>query len=81
MLKHIVILDVLAIAIGFVLRAVGGPVLAASVTDLGLIDEYLIYLAPALLGGPMTAIGDLCRPAPSATAPFSVSTAPTCSIR
>ena len=25
----------------------------------GLADEFLIYLAPALLGGPRTAIGDL----------------------
>ena len=29
---------------------VGGPVLARSLTDLGLIDEYLIYLHPVVLG-------------------------------
>lgn len=30
--------------------AVGGPVLAASLTDLGLIDEYRLYLHPVVLG-------------------------------
>jgi dihydrofolate reductase len=30
---------------------VGGPKLAASLTKLGLIDEYQIYLHPAVLGG------------------------------
>lgn len=30
---------------------VGGPVLARSLTDLGLIDEYRIYLHPVVLGG------------------------------
>ena len=30
--------------------AVGGPQLAASLTDLGLIDEYRIYLHPVVLG-------------------------------
>lgn len=30
---------------------VGGPVLAKSLTDLGLIDEYRIYLHPVVLGG------------------------------
>jgi riboflavin biosynthesis pyrimidine reductase len=29
---------------------VGGPVLAGSLTDLGLIDEYRIYLHPVVLG-------------------------------
>jgi dihydrofolate reductase len=29
---------------------VGGPVLAKSLTDLGLIDEYCIYLHPVVLG-------------------------------
>jgi dihydrofolate reductase len=29
---------------------VGGPVLAKTLTDLGLIDEYLIYLHPVVLG-------------------------------
>lgn len=31
--------------------AVGGPVLAGSLTDLGLIDEYRLYLHPGVLGG------------------------------
>jgi len=30
---------------------VGGPALAGSLTDLGLIDEYRIYLHPVVLGG------------------------------
>jgi dihydrofolate reductase len=30
---------------------VGGPILARSLTDLGLIDEYRIYLHPVILGG------------------------------
>ena len=30
---------------------VGGPVLAQSLTDLGLIDEYRLYLRPYVLGG------------------------------
>ena len=30
---------------------VGGPVLAQSLTDAGLIDEYQIYLRPVVLGG------------------------------
>ncbi|HEX4098857.1 MAG TPA: dihydrofolate reductase family protein [Caulobacteraceae bacterium] len=31
--------------------AVGGPELAQSLTDLGLIDEYRLYLRPVVLGG------------------------------
>lgn len=31
--------------------AVGGPELARSLTDLGLIDEYQIYLHPVVVGG------------------------------
>jgi len=31
--------------------AVGGPALAASLTELGLIDEYRLYLHPGVLGG------------------------------
>ena len=30
---------------------VGGPVLAQSLTDAGLIDEYRLYLRPVVLGG------------------------------
>jgi dihydrofolate reductase len=30
--------------------AVGGPALAGSLTDLGLIDEYRLYLRPVVLG-------------------------------
>lgn len=30
---------------------IGGPVLAGSLTDLGLIDEYRLYLHPVVLGG------------------------------
>jgi diaminohydroxyphosphoribosylaminopyrimidine deaminase/5-amino-6-(5-phosphoribosylamino)uracil reductase len=37
----------------------GGPTLASALIAAGLADEYLIYLAPALLGGPMTAIGNI----------------------
>ena len=29
----------------------GGPVLAQSLTDLGLVDEYRLYLRPVVLGG------------------------------
>lgn len=37
----------------------GGPTLASAVIAAGYADEYAIYLAPALLGGPKLAIGDL----------------------
>jgi len=37
----------------------GGPVVASALVAAGLVDEYLVYLAPTLLGGPMTAIGDI----------------------
>jgi len=37
----------------------GGPILASAVIAAGFADEYAIFLAPALLGGPMLAIGDL----------------------
>ncbi len=37
----------------------GGPTLASSFVAAGLVDEYLIYLAPSLIGGPRTAIGDI----------------------
>lgn len=37
----------------------GGPTLASALIAAGFVDEYAIYLAPALLGGPRTALGDL----------------------
>jgi diaminohydroxyphosphoribosylaminopyrimidine deaminase/5-amino-6-(5-phosphoribosylamino)uracil reductase len=37
----------------------GGPTLASAFVAAGLVDEYLIYLAPALLGGDRLAIGDI----------------------
>jgi diaminohydroxyphosphoribosylaminopyrimidine deaminase/5-amino-6-(5-phosphoribosylamino)uracil reductase len=37
----------------------GGPGLASAFVAAGLVDEYLIYLAPTLLGGPRTALGDI----------------------
>jgi diaminohydroxyphosphoribosylaminopyrimidine deaminase/5-amino-6-(5-phosphoribosylamino)uracil reductase len=40
----------------------GGPTLASAVIAGGFADEYAIYLAPALLGGPGLAIGDLGIP-------------------
>jgi diaminohydroxyphosphoribosylaminopyrimidine deaminase/5-amino-6-(5-phosphoribosylamino)uracil reductase len=37
----------------------GGPTLASAIIAAGLADEYLVYLAPKLIGGPKLAIGDL----------------------
>ncbi|MET0783379.1 MAG: bifunctional diaminohydroxyphosphoribosylaminopyrimidine deaminase/5-amino-6-(5-phosphoribosylamino)uracil reductase RibD [Leifsonia flava] len=37
----------------------GGPTLASAFIAAGLADEVLVYLAPAILGGPRTAIGDV----------------------
>jgi len=37
----------------------GGPTLASAIVTSGLADEYLIYLAPKLLGGPLLALGDI----------------------
>ncbi|QTX06144.1 bifunctional diaminohydroxyphosphoribosylaminopyrimidine deaminase/5-amino-6-(5-phosphoribosylamino)uracil reductase RibD [Agromyces archimandritae] len=37
----------------------GGPTLASAIVAAGLADELLVYLAPALLGGPRLAIGEL----------------------
>ncbi|MBN9238728.1 MAG: riboflavin biosynthesis protein RibD [Micrococcales bacterium 70-64] len=37
----------------------GGPTLASSFIAAGLVDEYLVYLAPKLLGGDKLALGDL----------------------
>jgi diaminohydroxyphosphoribosylaminopyrimidine deaminase/5-amino-6-(5-phosphoribosylamino)uracil reductase len=37
----------------------GGPTLASAFVSQGMVDEYLIYLAPTLIGGPQLALGDL----------------------
>ncbi|EYT54854.1 DeoR faimly transcriptional regulator [Leucobacter sp. UCD-THU] len=37
----------------------GGPTVASALIAAGLADEVLVYLAPALLGGPRLALGDL----------------------
>jgi diaminohydroxyphosphoribosylaminopyrimidine deaminase/5-amino-6-(5-phosphoribosylamino)uracil reductase len=37
----------------------GGPTLASAFVAAGLVDEYAIYLAPSLLGGPRLALGDV----------------------
>lgn len=37
----------------------GGPTLASAFIAAGLVDEYLIYLAPALIGGGRLAVGDI----------------------
>ena len=37
----------------------GGPTLASSFIAAGLVDEYLVYLAPALIGGDRLAVGDI----------------------
>lgn len=37
----------------------GGPTVASQFVRLGLVDEFLIYLAPLLLGGDRTALGDI----------------------
>jgi diaminohydroxyphosphoribosylaminopyrimidine deaminase/5-amino-6-(5-phosphoribosylamino)uracil reductase len=37
----------------------GGPTLASAFIAAGLVDEYLVYLAPKLLGGDRVAIGDI----------------------
>lgn len=37
----------------------GGPTLASSFVAAGLVDEYLVYLAPMLLGGDRMVMGDL----------------------
>ena len=37
----------------------GGPTLASAFVAAGLVDEYLIYLAPILLGGDRLALGDV----------------------
>lgn len=37
----------------------GGPAVASSLLAAGLVDEVLVYVAPALLGGPKLALGDI----------------------
>lgn len=37
----------------------GGPTIAGALVSAGLVDEYCVYLAPTLLGGPRLAIGDI----------------------
>ena len=37
----------------------GGPTLASAFIAAGLVDDYLIYLAPVLLGGTQLALGDI----------------------
>jgi diaminohydroxyphosphoribosylaminopyrimidine deaminase/5-amino-6-(5-phosphoribosylamino)uracil reductase len=37
----------------------GGPTLASALVRAGLVDEYLVYLAPTLLGGDRLALGDI----------------------
>ena len=37
----------------------GGPTLASAFVAAGLVDEFAIYLAPSLLGGPKLALGDI----------------------
>lgn len=44
----------------------GGPTLASAVIAAGYADEYAIYLAPALLGGPKLAVGELGIPSMAA---------------
>jgi diaminohydroxyphosphoribosylaminopyrimidine deaminase / 5-amino-6-(5-phosphoribosylamino)uracil reductase len=40
----------------------GGPTIASAFIAAGLVDEYLVYVAPKLIGGPRTAVGDLGIP-------------------
>ncbi|MCB1274434.1 MAG: bifunctional diaminohydroxyphosphoribosylaminopyrimidine deaminase/5-amino-6-(5-phosphoribosylamino)uracil reductase RibD [Leucobacter sp.] len=37
----------------------GGPTIASALIAAGLVDDVLVYVAPALLGGPRLALGDL----------------------
>lgn len=37
----------------------GGPTIASEFIRRGLVDDYLVYLAPVLLGGPGLALGDI----------------------
>ena len=40
----------------------GGPTLASAFVAAGLVDEYLVYLAPTLLGGPRVSLTDIGVP-------------------
>ena len=40
----------------------GGPTVASALVSAGLVDEYSVYLAPALLGGSRLALGDIGVP-------------------
>jgi diaminohydroxyphosphoribosylaminopyrimidine deaminase/5-amino-6-(5-phosphoribosylamino)uracil reductase len=57
--------DLNAILAGLFARGVrrviveGGPTLSTAFVAAGLVDEYLIYLAPTLIGGPHGALGDI----------------------
>lgn len=56
------LLDLLADLHSRGLRSVfieGGPTVASAFVAAGLVDEYLIYLAPTLIGGPGLALGDI----------------------
>lgn len=37
----------------------GGPALSSAFIAAGLVDEYFVFLAPTLVGGPRTAVGDI----------------------
>ena len=37
----------------------GGPTIASAFVSAGLVDKFLVFLAPVLIGGPSLAIGDL----------------------
>jgi len=37
----------------------GGPNVASSFVKAGMVDEFIIYLAPTLLGGPRVALEDI----------------------
>lgn len=40
----------------------GGPTVTSALIAAGLVDELLVYVAPVLLGGPRTALGDIGVP-------------------
>jgi len=37
----------------------GGPNVASSFVKAGMVDEFIVYLAPTLLGGPRVALEDI----------------------